>query len=74
MEDSRDRERHIDDAAILVCALTDPVADRTRIAGSDQRRIAALWNALQNLDHRSWIATGTKSRRGHAALQVLVGA
>lgn len=59
--DSRDRERHIDDAAILACALTDPVADRTRMAGSDQRRIAALWKVLQNLDHRSWIATGTNS-------------
>lgn len=74
VEDSRDRERHIDDAAILACALTDPVADRTRMAGSDERRIAALWKVLQNLDHRSWIATGANSRRGHAALQVLVGA
>lgn len=73
VEDSRDRERHIDDAAILACALTDPVAHRTRMAGSDQRRIAALWKALQNPDHRSWIATGTNSRRGHAALRVLVG-
>lgn len=73
LEDSRDRERHIDDAAILACAVTDPVADRTRMAGSDQKRIAALWKALQNLDHRSWIATGTNSRRGHAALRVLVG-
>jgi hypothetical protein len=73
IEDSRDRERHIDDAAILACAVTDPVADRTRMAGSDQKRIAALWKALQHLDHRAWIATGTNSRRGHAALQVLVG-
>ena len=73
LEDSRDRERHIDDAAILACALTDPVADRTRMAGSDHKRISALWKALQNLDHRSWIATGTNSRRGHAALRVLVG-
>ena len=73
IEDSRDRERHIDDAAILACAVTDPVADRTRMAGSDQKRITALWKALQHLDHRAWIATGTNSRRGHAALQVLVG-
>jgi hypothetical protein len=73
LEDSRDRERHIDDAAILACAITDPVADRTRMAGCDHIRISALWKALQNLDHRSWIATGTNSRRGHAALRVLVG-
>ncbi len=73
LEDSRDRERHVDDAAILACALTDPVADRNRMAGSDHKRIAALWSVLRNLDHRSWIATGTDSRRGHAALRVLVG-
>ncbi len=73
IEDNRDRERHIDDAAILACAVTDPVSDRSRMSGSDYKRISALWKALQNLDHRSWIATGTNSRRGHAALRVLVG-
>jgi hypothetical protein len=73
LEDSRDRERHLDDAAVLACAVTDPVGDRARMIGSDRRRIQALWKMLQDLDHRSWIATGTTSRRGHGALRVLVG-
>ncbi|MBS7549801.1 hypothetical protein KHA85_17445, partial [Dietzia sp. Marseille-Q0999] len=73
MEDSRDRGRHLDDAAVLACAATDPVGDRARMFGNDRRRISALWDVLQDLDHRSWIATGTSSRRGHAALRVLVG-
>jgi len=72
LEDSRDRGRHLDDAAVLACAVTDPVGDRTRMIGSDRRRIQALWKVLQDLDHRSWIATGTTSRRGHGALRVLV--
>ena len=74
LEDSRDRGRHLDDAAVLACAVTDPVGDRARMIGSDRKRITALWAVLIDLDHRSWIATGANSRRGHAALRVLVGA
>lgn len=73
VEDSRDRDRHLDDAAVLACAITDPVGDRARMIGSDRRRILALWNVLQNLDHKSWVATGTYARRGHAGLRVLLG-
>jgi hypothetical protein len=73
MEDSRNRGRHLDDAAVLACAATDPVGDRARMIGNDRRRIQALWRVLQDLDHQSWIATGTNSRRGHGALRVLVG-
>jgi hypothetical protein len=72
VEDSRDRDRHLDDAAVLACAVTDPIGDRARMIGSDRRRIEALWKVLQDLDHKSWIATGTDARRGHAALRVLV--
>ncbi|WP_396908151.1 hypothetical protein [Mycolicibacterium sp.] len=74
MEDTRDRDRHLDDAAVLACAATDPVADRSRMIGSDRRRIAALWKALQDENHRSWLACGGNARRGRAALRVLVGA
>lgn len=73
LEDSRDRGRHLDDAAVLACAVTDPVGDRARMIGSDRKRIAALWTMLGDLGHRSWLATGTNSRRGHAALRVLIG-
>lgn len=73
VEDSRDSGRHLDDAAVLACAVTDPVGDRARMIGSDRKRIRALWAVLQDLDHHSWIATGANSRRGHGALRVLVG-
>ena len=72
VEESRDRDRHLDDAAVLACAVTDPIGDRARMIGSDRRRIEALWKVLQDVDHKSWIATGTDASRGHAALQVLV--
>lgn len=72
VEDSRDRDRHLDDAAVLACAVTDPIGDRARMIGSDRRRIEALWKVLQDVDHKSWIATGTDARRARAALRVLV--
>ncbi|MCV7254631.1 hypothetical protein H7J86_20930 [Mycobacterium hackensackense] len=72
-QDTRDRGRHLDDAAVLACAATDPIGDRTRMIGNDRRRIQALWTALQSLDHSSWIATTTTARRGHAALRLLAG-
>ena len=72
VEDSRDRDRHLDDAAVLACAVTDPIGDRARMIGSDRQRIEALWKVLKDLGHKSWIATGTDARRAHAALRVLV--
>ncbi|BBX28086.1 hypothetical protein GCM10009632_10440 [Mycolicibacterium alvei] len=69
IEDSRDRGRHLDDAAVLACAATDPVADRARMIGSDRRRITALWKVLKDENHRSWLATGGNARRGRAALR-----
>jgi hypothetical protein len=72
-EDSRDRDRHLDDAAVLACAVTDPVGDRGRMAGSDRRRILALWRVLKEENHRSWLAVEGNARRGRAALQMLVG-
>ncbi|WP_231963508.1 hypothetical protein [Mycobacterium adipatum] len=73
IEDSRDTSRHLDDAAVLACAATDPVGDRARMIGSDRRRVTALWKVLQDENHRSWLATGRNARRGRAALRVLVG-
>ncbi len=72
--DSRDRSRHLDDAAMLSCAVSNPVGDRTRMTGNDPKRIRALWNVLQDLDHHSWLAVEAHARRGHSALRVLAGA
>lgn len=73
MHDSRNRERHLDDAAVLACTVTDPIADRTRMVGTDRRRVQVLWEVLADLGHKSWIATGRDATRGHAALRLLVG-
>lgn len=73
VDDWRDRDRHVDDAAVLSCTLNSPVADRERFTRGDRRRLRALWDVLQDRDHRSWIAVDDRAARGHAALRVLVG-
>lgn len=53
-EDPRDRERHLDDAAVLACALRSPEIAAGRMEGSDRGRIRVLADALRDPTHRSW--------------------
>lgn len=73
LEDPRDRERHLDDAAVLACTISSPVAERDRMTGSDPHRVRGLWEALSDLNHKSWNAVGELARRGQAALHILCG-
>lgn len=73
IEDNRDGGRHVDDGAVLACTVSNPVTERGRLIGNDLRRVRALWSVLQDRDHPSWIATGQRAARGHAALEVICG-
>ena len=55
MTDSRDRERHLFDAASLLACIDDPFAERAEFTGSDRRRIATLVAHL-TASHRAWRA------------------
>ncbi|WP_402373989.1 hypothetical protein [Isoptericola rhizosphaerae] len=69
--DSRDRERHLQDAAALLCCLDDPFAARETFAGSDRQRIATLPRNLPD-DSRNWNAIPREARReGQTALRIL---
>lgn len=69
--DSRDPERHLQDAAVLLCCLTDPFAAREQYTGSDRQRIDTLVRHLPD-DARHWNAIPTTARReGQAALRIL---
>jgi hypothetical protein len=46
LEDSRDRERHSQDAALLASLISDPIAERRRFRGSDRKRLLKLHTAL----------------------------
>jgi hypothetical protein len=69
--DSRNRDRHLWDAAALLCCLDDPYADREQYAGSDRARVEVLRRALPD-DHAAWHALAGQLRtRGQAALRIL---
>jgi hypothetical protein len=52
--DSRDRERHLYDAAALLACIEDPYAERESFAGSDRSRLRILDRALV-ADHGAWL-------------------
>lgn len=53
--DSRDRDRHLFDAAALLACVDDPFAERAEFTGSDRGRIATLVAHL-TAAHPAWRA------------------
>lgn len=71
-EDSRDRERHIEDAAILAALIDDPIAKISELAGSDRSRIIGLNKSLRGPLHPAWAAMRAEDgERARYALDVL---
>jgi len=71
--DSRDRDRHLFDAAALLACVEDPLAERDDFAGSDRRRVARLQSALP-AGHAAWRALPESARAdAEAALRILGG-
>lgn len=71
LTDSRDKERHLQDAALLLAVIDDPHAERAGFAGSDRRRLNALARALPD-DAREWRSLPEPWRtNGQAALRIL---
>lgn len=69
--DSRDPERHLQDAAVLLCCIEDPYAEREQFAGSDRQRLEILRHALPD-GAREWRALNAEHRvNGQAALRLL---
>lgn len=69
--DSRDRERHLQDAAVLLCCLADPYAEREHFTGSDKQRLQMLVRNLPD-GAPAWRAIPDEHRRnGQAALRIL---
>jgi hypothetical protein len=69
--DSRDRERHHQDAALLLAVIQDPYAERERFAGSDRSRGQTLAGILPNSAAR-WRTLPANARiNGQTALRIL---
>lgn len=69
--DTRDRDRHLQDAVVLLAALDDPFADRDQFAGSDRSRLESLAHSLIE-DSRHWLVLPASERsNAQAALRIL---
>lgn len=69
--DSWERDRHLQDAATLLCCIDDPYTEREQYTGSDRARIATLRHALPD-NHAVWRALAADLRaQGQAALRIL---
>lgn len=72
LEDSRDRERHLEDAAMLCACLPDPYAIVGELRGSDLKRLGALYGALKDPSHQAWLELDETYRQpAHDALRIL---
>ncbi|WP_114423506.1 hypothetical protein [Nocardioides houyundeii] len=70
--DTRDRQRHLQDAAVLLACIEDPEAEREGFIGSDRSRLLTLERELVD-QHVAWqLMPEGDARRGQAVLRLLV--
>ncbi|HET7734743.1 MAG TPA: hypothetical protein VFK52_02105 [Nocardioidaceae bacterium] len=69
--DSRDRERHLFDAAAHLACVENPFDEVEQLGGSDRRRLRTLATTLSN-DHEAWLQLDREARTdAQAALRIL---
>lgn len=74
VSDSRDPQRHLYDAAVLLVCIDHPIAERESFAGSDRSRLLLLQRELAE-GHHAWLRMPAgDARRGQAVLRVLSSA
>jgi len=62
--DRRDRDRHLDDTAVLLACVSDASElDYASASKNDRKRIAAVTEVLADAGHRSWVNMGGEDRR-----------
>lgn len=71
-EDSRDRDRHLDDAVVLCATIAEPFTVASQMKVSDRSRVLTLHGDLNDPTHRSWLLLDAADRTtGQDALRVL---
>lgn len=69
--DARDRDRHLQDAAVLLACIDDPDAERDGFTGSDRSRLLTLQRELVDENPAWLLMPEADARRGQAVLRVL---
>ena len=72
MADSRDRDRHMRDSALLASLITDHRRELARLQGSDRKRLRHLRDALSDPLNDAWLLLPDDARqRGQDTLRIL---
>ncbi len=72
--DSRDKSRHLSDAATLLSVIEDPYAERERLTGSDRSRLLILRRSLP-AEAAEWrVLTAGRRVMGQTGLRILTAA
>ena len=61
--DSRERDRHLFDAAVLLACIGDPFTEAENLGGSDRPRLRTLQRALADPGHPAWQPLPTARRQ-----------
>lgn len=70
--DSRDRDRHLQDAAVLAACIIDHATELNRLGGSDRKRIRILAQALSDSSSPAWLVLTPDLRiAGQDTLRIL---
>ncbi|MBF4161219.1 hypothetical protein [Nocardioides acrostichi] len=69
--DSRDKDRHLNDAVALLACIDDPFADREEFTGSDRSRLLSLRRRLRPGDISWSVLSGQSRIDAEAALEIL---
>lgn len=69
--DTRDRDRHLQDAAVLLACIEDPDAERDGFAGTDRSRLLTLERELVDQNPAWLLMPEPDARRGQAVLRLL---
>lgn len=71
--ETRDRERHSEDAAFPTRLISDPLAERERFAGSDRGRLLRLDEVLGGPRAEEWRAPGRTAPDAITTWRLLLG-
>jgi hypothetical protein len=70
--DTRNKERHLEDAALLASLIPYVATELNRLHGSDKKRLRAIYTALQDSNHPAWLQLPPDQRiQGHDTLRIL---
>ena len=70
--DNREKDRHLEDVALLASLITDHATELKRLKGSDHKRLKRVADALEDRSQPAWLKLSVESQiAGQDTLRIL---